>query len=73
MDSISSLCLVSVVLLFLTVPRVCLQFVIVVFPDHTYLLFLLCSIMLQASAIEINMNLQNNFIQMANQVGWNWK
>ena len=27
--------------LFLTVPRGCLQFVIVVFPDHTHLLFLL--------------------------------
>ena len=26
--------------LFLAVPRVCLQFVIVVFPDHTHLLFL---------------------------------
>ena len=26
--------------LFLVVPRCCLQFVIVVFPDHTYLLFL---------------------------------
>ena len=26
--------------LFLTVPRGCLQFVIVVFPDHTHLLFL---------------------------------
>ena len=25
--------------LFLTVPRGCLQFVIVVFPDHTHLLF----------------------------------
>ena len=25
---------------FLAVPRVCLQFVIVVFPDHTHLLFL---------------------------------
>ena len=29
-----------VVWLFLTVPRVCLQFVIVVFPDHTHLLSL---------------------------------
>ena len=26
---------------FLTVPRGCLQFVIVVFPDHTHLLFLM--------------------------------
>ena len=27
--------------LFLAVPRGCLQFVIVVFPDHTHLLFLM--------------------------------
>ena len=38
--SLSSWCLVIVVWLFLTVPWVCLQFVIVVFPDHTHLLFL---------------------------------
>ena len=36
--SLSSWCLVIVVWLFLTVPRVCLQFVIVEFPDHTHLL-----------------------------------
>ena len=34
-----SWCLVMVERLFLTVPRGCLQFVIVVFPDHTHLLF----------------------------------
>ena len=34
-----SWCFVVVVWLFLAVPRVCLQFVIVVFPDHTHLLF----------------------------------
>ena len=38
--SLSSWCLVVVVWLFLAVPWVCLQFVIVVFPDHTRLLFL---------------------------------
>ena len=32
---LSSWCLVIVVWLFFTMPRVCLQFVIVVFPDHT--------------------------------------
>ena len=37
---LSSWCLLIVVWLFLTTPRVCLQFVIVVFPDHAYLLFL---------------------------------
>ena len=35
---LSSWCLVMVERLFLTVPRGCLQFVIVVFPDHTHLL-----------------------------------
>ena len=34
--SLSSWCLVIVVLLFLVVPWACLQFVIVVFPDHTH-------------------------------------
>ena len=38
--NLSSWCLVMVERLFLAVTRGCLQFVIVVFPDHTYLLFL---------------------------------
>ena len=37
---LSSWCLVMVEWLFLALPRGCLQFVIVVFPDHTYSLFL---------------------------------
>ena len=36
---LSSWCLVMVERLFLSVPRGCLQFVIVVLPDHTHLLF----------------------------------
>ena len=36
----SSWCLVMVVWLLLAVPWVCLRFVIVVFPDHTHLIFL---------------------------------
>ena len=36
---LSSWFLVIVVWHFLTMPRVCLQFVIVVFPNHTHLLF----------------------------------
>ena len=39
--SLASWCLVIDVWLFLAVPWVCLQFVIVVFPDHTHFLFLL--------------------------------
>ena len=37
--NLSSWCLVMVKQLFLAVPRDCLPFVIVVFPDHTHLLF----------------------------------
>ena len=38
--NLSSWCLVMVERLFLAVPRGCLRFVIVVFPDHTHLLFI---------------------------------
>ena len=38
--NLSSWCLVMVDRLFLAVPGGCLQFVIVVFPEHTHLLFL---------------------------------
>ena len=38
--NLSSWCLVMVERLFLAVPQGCLQFVIVVFPGHTHLLFL---------------------------------
>ena len=39
--NLSSWCLVMVERVFLAVPRGCLQFVIVVFPDHTHLLFII--------------------------------
>ena len=39
--SLSSWCLVIVVWLFLVLPWVCQQFVIVVFSDHTHLLFVM--------------------------------
>ena len=38
--SLSSWCLVMVLWPFLAKPRVCRRFVIVVFPDHTHLLFI---------------------------------
>ena len=38
---LSSWCIVMVERLFLAVSRGCLRFVIVVFPDHTHLLFLI--------------------------------
>ena len=42
--NLSSWCLMMVEWLFLVVPWGCLRFVIVVFPDHTYLLFLVKSV-----------------------------
>ena len=42
--NLPSWCLVMVEQLFLAVPQVCLLFVIVVFPDHTNLLFLIVKI-----------------------------
>ena len=39
--NLSSWCLVMVERHFLAVPRGCLRFVVVVFPDHTHLLFLM--------------------------------
>ena len=44
--NLSSWCLVMVERLFLAVPRGCLQFVIVVFPYHTHLLFLILKLQL---------------------------
>ena len=43
---LSSWCLVMVVQLFIAVARGCLRFVIVVFPDHTHLLFLVMNLIL---------------------------
>ena len=43
--NLSTWCLVMVDRLFLTVPQGCLRFVIVVFQDHTHLLFLYVSCM----------------------------
>ena len=55
--NLSSWCLVMVERLFLAMPRGCLQFVIVVFPDHTHLLFLImlmkCCILLQYAAFHL--------------------
>ena len=42
--NLSFWCLVMVEWLFLAVPWGCLRFVIVVFPDHTHLLFFTCNV-----------------------------
>ena len=52
--NLSSWCLVIVEGLFLAVPRGCLQFVIVVFPDHTHSLFL------QSPVLEFDKNCTQN-------------
>ena len=51
--NLSSWCLVVVERLFLAVQRGCLQFVIVVFPDHTHLLFLSISNNIVSTPLEI--------------------
>ena len=52
--SLSSWCLVIVVWLFLAVPWIYLLFMIVVFPDHTHLLFLIiCLLNLNKSRLRL--------------------
>ena len=58
--NLSTWCLVMVERLFLTVPWGCLRFVIVVFPDHTHLLFFMC---LFAIVIQQKFKLAKYFIQ----------
>ena len=50
----SSWCLVMVEWLFLAVPWGCLRFVIVIFPDHTHLLFLYFSEAILVSFVKLN-------------------
>ena len=54
--NLSSCCLVMVERLILAVSRGCLQFVIVVFPDHTNLLFLYCVPMAHKKGHHANMS-----------------
>ena len=56
--NLSSWCLVMVEQLFLAVPRGCLQFVVVVFPDHTHLLILAQK--RQRSSHKINWNIDTD-------------
>ena len=56
--SLSSWCLVMIKRLFLAMPQGCLRFVIVVFPDHTHLLFF---IMLTPMA---NFPVQTNIVDL---------
>ena len=54
--NLSSWCLVMVERLFLVVPRGCLQFVIVVFPDHTHLLLLKLGCVRCSDAVDDNVS-----------------
>ena len=59
--NLSSWCLVMVEKLFLAVPRGCLLFVIVVFPDHTHLLFLQRTSVAPVSvSVPVSVNVYNN-------------
>ena len=51
--NLSSWCLVMVERLFLAVPQGCLGFVIVVFPDHTHLLFSIYDIIMSPEHFEM--------------------
>ena len=62
--NLSSWCLVMVERLFLAVPRGCLQFVIVVFPDHTHLLFL---IVIKTPKKRLNSNCEKVIIQKSEE------
>ena len=63
--NLSSWCLVMVERLFLAVPQGCLRLVIVVFPDHTHLLFplfSLCDNILTCIHIGVNRSLVKHLI-----------
>ena len=51
--NLSSWCLVTVEWLFLAVPWDCLLFVIVVFPDHSHLLFLKQSLKMSSQILSV--------------------
>ena len=66
----SSWCLVIVVLLFLAVLWVCLQFVIVAYPDHTHLLFFklfISKISKTKLRIEANLKFDNSIFGVITQ------
>ena len=75
--NLSSWCLVMVERLFLAVPRGCLQFVIVVFPDHTHLLFFFITFVIHF--VEIIIPILNkckvsliSLVSVAEQAGLKW-
>ena len=63
--NLSSWCLVMVERLFLAVPRGCLWFVIVVFPDHTHLLFFLTLHVMTETQVSVWNSLKNIMLGLA--------
>ena len=61
--NLSSWCLVMVGRLFLAVPQGCLQFVIVVFPDHTHLLFFRSRVSCETQLIQFTQDLYDTLNQ----------
>ena len=74
--NLSSWCLVMVEWLFLVVPWGCLRFVMVVFHDHTHLLFLLCLAQGQNAVTSVNLEpatprLKSSTVLLHSQaIGW---
>ena len=66
--NLSSWCLVisMVERLFLAVPQGCLQFVIVVFPDHTHLLFLTLFVLIKFTRNNVHYTKNMSFFLFAN-------
>ena len=72
--NLSSWCLVMVEWLFLTVPWGCLQFVIVVFPDYTHLLFFYGDLVYKLKKIVGSNNFSAQFIKIIShykKIGYN--
>ena len=65
--NLSSWCLVMVEQLFLAVPRGSLQFVIVVFPDHTHLLFSITELL---ALVDLFQGSSNELVFNINPVGY---
>ena len=63
--NLSSWCLVMVERLFLAMPQGCLRFVIVVFPDHTHLLFFY--ITTQKIFFHLSLSIIHSWLSFTNQ------
>ena len=65
-----SWCFIVVMWLFLAVPWVCLQFVIVAFPEHTHLLFLHFFFSRCLALPRFSFNMERDCLQIEVRIGW---